>query len=547
MRDYKIEHQVYRLSRYSANMLISLDYNLKNKKMALNFKTFLSIKENITVIIIAFASIILHLGFNNDFGFHRDELLYFSLGQHLDFGYYSVPPFIGFMAFIATKLFGYTLFAARFFPAIMGGLIIVLSAQIAKELRGGAYAQILAAVSLAGSLLFVRAFGLFQPVCFDIFFWTLCMYLLIRYMNTENKKFILYFGLALGFGFLNKYNLIFLLIPVLIVLPFSKYRNLFITKQFYWAVTIALTILLPNIIWQLTHNLPVVDHMTELRSSQLVNMSVGLFILEQLLMIIPATLVGLAGLVYLLFAKRMKKYQLLSVISIIVLSLFILLQGKSYYSAGIYPMLIAAGAVFFEALLKRNIVRITFIVLIILVEWMFLPMGKPIYSPQKMVSYFDNMQDMSGNNDIRRYENNKYHELPQDFADMLGWNELTELTFKAWQKVENKQQCIIFGDSYAEASVICVLGKKYNLPNCLSFNDNFRFWNPATFDDEITDLIYINDEPGKDVKELFADIEQIGTITNPLAREFGLGVYLCRKPTRSFNAFWERIVKERAN
>ncbi len=511
-----------------------------------DFKKYPGQTENIIVLFIALVSVILHLGFNNAFGFHRDEMLYLTLGQHLDFGYFSVPPLIGFIAFISTKIFGYTLFAARFFPALLGGAIIVLSAQIAKELKGGAYAQILTAVSIIGSILFVRAFGLFQPVCFDIFFWTLCLYLIIRYINTEQQKYILYFGLTIGLGLLNKYNLLFLLFAVLVVIPFTKYRKLFLSKYFYWAMLIGFLVVLPNIIWQITHHFPVASHMAELHSSQLVNMSPGLFIFEQFLMIMPVTIIGLAGFVYLLFIKKIEAHRILAFICLVVLLVFILLQGKSYYSAGIYPLLIAAGAVLFEVLLKRNITRIAFVLLLLFVEWRTLPMGKPIYNPDKMVSYFDAMQDKVGNDDVRRFEDNTYHKLPQDYADMLGWNELTDLTYKAWQMVENKNQCVIFGDSYAEASVICVIGKKYNLPNCLSFNDNFRFWNPKTFNTEITDLIYINDKPGDDIKELFADIQRVGIISNPLAREYGLGVYLCRKPTRSFNAAWEQIVKEKA-
>ncbi len=134
--------------------------------------------DRILLLIISFISVIFQLSFYSLFEFHRDELLYFSLGQHLALGYHSVPPFIGFLAFVSTKLFGYTLFAAKFFPALAGGILIYLSGIIAKELKGGLYAQILTAISLLVSLLFIRAFGLFQPVVFDILFWTLAIYLL---------------------------------------------------------------------------------------------------------------------------------------------------------------------------------------------------------------------------------------------------------------------------------------------------------------------------------------------------------------------------------
>jgi hypothetical protein len=43
---------------------------------------------------------------------------------------------------------------------------------------------------------------------------------------------------------------------------------------------------------------------------------------------------------------------------------------------------------------------------------------------------------------------------------------------------------------------------------------------------------------------LFAEIHEIGQISNPLAREFGTKVYLCKKPRQSFNRFWEERIKE---
>lgn len=64
------------------------------------------IKGQAVVPFIALICLLIQLFSNNLFEFHRDELLYFSLGQHLDFGYYSVPPFTGLIAFMSTKLFG---------------------------------------------------------------------------------------------------------------------------------------------------------------------------------------------------------------------------------------------------------------------------------------------------------------------------------------------------------------------------------------------------------------------------------------------------------
>ncbi len=501
--------------------------------------------KGVCISMLAMAGVMIHLLLFRELGFHRDELLFFSLGQHPDFGYFSVPPMIGFLAFVLSKLFGYSLFAAKIVPALLCGVMVWLCAEMAGELGGSFFARFLAAIGFLSSILFLRAFSLFQPVFLDIFFWTVALYFLLRYINTEHRKYLILFGVSVGFGLLNKYNILFLVMAVLVVLPFTRYRKLFRAREFYLAVFVSFIILLPNLIWQLRHGMPVLEHMVELKRTQLNQMGTATFLSEQLLMVFPATLLALPGLIYLLFGSIMQKFKWIGHALLVILLLYLLLHGKSYYSAGIYPLLICSGAVFIERSLSRGFWRAAIVAFLLLFAWMMLPMGIPCKSPEQLVSYFDKVARITHDDAIRRYENNEYRQLPQDYADMLGWEELTVLTNSAWQTVEHKDQCIIFGDNYGEAGAITILGKKYNLPEAISFNDNFRYWVPRTFDKEIIELIYINHELGKDVRLLFRDIVEVGHISNPLAREYGTRVYLCKNPTQSFNKFWkERVASQ---
>jgi hypothetical protein len=89
-----------------------------------------------------------------------------------------------------------------------------------------------------------------------------------------------------------------------------------------------------------------------------------------------------------------------------------------------------------------------------------------------------------------------------------------------------------------------VIGKKYGLPEAVSFNESFKYWIPEQFNPDIKSFIYINDELGEDVDSLFKKITRIGSIQNPDAREFGTTVYLCEEPAESFNKFWKERIKE---
>ncbi len=255
---------------------------------------------------------------------------------------------------VAQLLPGNTLFTLRLFPALAGALLIVITGLMTRELGGKTYAQVLACISLAISLLFMRAFSMFQPVCFDILFWSLILYAFLRYINTEKPVYLILVGVAFGFGFLNKYMVIFLAAGLAIAVIPTSYRKLWINKYSWLAILIALLLLLPNIIWQYIHGFPVLHHMKELKETQLVNVKRMNIIIDQLLMFTISALVWVAGLIWLIRSGNAKKFRVFGYTYVAVLLIFLLLRGKSYYMAGLYPILFAAGGVSWEDVAKKN-------------------------------------------------------------------------------------------------------------------------------------------------------------------------------------------------
>jgi hypothetical protein len=174
-----------------------------------------------------------------------------------------------------------------------------------------------------------------------------------------------------------------------------------------------------------------------------------------------------------------------------------------------------------------------------------LPMGLPVYKAQGLITYFKIVETKYGVVIGRKFEDGSIHSLPQDYADMLGWEELTQVTRKAYEQIVDKKAAFIYAENYGEAGAINIIGKKYRLPDPISFSESFQYWVPEHFDPDITSVVYINHRPpGEDVKSLFRKIEVIGSITNPDSREFGLTVYLCQDPVQSFNEFWTTRLKK---
>ncbi len=492
--------------------------------------------------IIAALNVALHLAFSQNLEYHRDELLYFSQGMHPAWGYASVPPLTGWLSGLVGTTVGYSVWAVKVLPAIFSGIMVLLVAAISRELGGRDYTQILAGIGVVLAPLMLRAFFLFQPVYLDIFFWTLLFYWLVRFQNSSSDRYLYTLGVTLGLGLLNKYLIALWAVSALLALLSTRERKVFGRKALYVAFGISLLVFLPNIIWQIQHEFPVIQHMEALNDSQLVYVDRAQFLSDQLLMGYAVLLLLIPGLYFLL---RHRKYRSVGLTVVFTVALLCLLRGKSYYTAGVFPMLLAAGAVFWGELLTKTLGKILLPTFMLLCVVPLLPLGLPIYKAPELVTFFDKLDRNYGIDAGRRFEDGTIHPLPQDYADMLGWEELTRLVQSAYGQTSDKKHTLIYCENYGQAGAVAIVGKKYGLPQPMCFSESFLYWAPELLDNEIREFIYVNDELGEDLQQSFADIREVGRIQNANAREYGTRVYLCRQPRGDIRAFLlERIAEE---
>ncbi len=519
--------------------------NKTSEKNSIPMRATFEKQTSWTVFIIALFNVAFHLAVAGNLEYHRDELLYFSLGMHPAAGYATVPPMIGCLAWLVQSLFGYSIYAVRLIPAITSGIMIILVARIARELGGSRYSELLAAIGFTISGFGLRTFGLYMPVFIDVFFWTLCILLLIRYINTEDDKYLLFFGIAAGFALLNKYLIGIMFAGLLIIIPFTVYRSVFRKKMFWAGILTAFIIFLPNLIWQINRGLPVFNHMSELNRTQLVHVDRLTFLKEQIMNPAWASVLTVEGIFFLVIGKRAPKFRFLGFLVVFVILSLMILRGKSYYTQGAWPFLIAAGAASFDLRLKTRFVKYLIPIMIVLLTVPLIPIAIPVYKSEGLVKYFSTIEKKYGLVIGRTFEDNSIHSLPQDYADMIGWEQLTRVADSAWMMIDDKKAAFIYGENYGHASAITVIGKKYGLPEAICFSESYRYWFPHEFNPDITSLVYINNTaPGDDVKLLFRKITRIGGITDRNSRESGTSVYLCQDPVDSFNKFWKIRIKD---
>src|SRR6266702_1220885 len=167
------------------------------------------------VLAIAVAMALLHLATNNRYGLHRDELQFLSDARHLDWGFVAYPPMTPFLENISLHLFGLNLVGLRLFSVLTQSLVIFITGRMAWELGGGALAQITAALSVALSPLPLFEGTEFQYSSFDLLWWVLIDYFVIRLLKSDDPRYWLAIGASIGCGLLTKYSILFFIAGLL--------------------------------------------------------------------------------------------------------------------------------------------------------------------------------------------------------------------------------------------------------------------------------------------------------------------------------------------
>jgi len=473
--------------------------------------------------------ILQYLLYNPFYDLQRDEYLHLDQAGHLAWGFQSIPPVTSWIAYVI-KLLGNSVFWIRFFPALFGVLTMVIVWKMISELKGNLYALVLGATCVSFSFL-LRLNLLFQPNSFDTLFWTLLYFALIKYIHTQKAKWLYIASLVFAIGFLNKYNIIFLVIGIFPAILLSQHRKLLAQKHFYAAAVLGLIVIAPNLLWQYHNNYPVFHHLKELADTQLIYVNRLDFLKEQLFFFIGALPVILASLYALLLYPPFRKYRFFFFSFIFTLFAFVYLKAKGYYAIGLYPVYIAFGSVYLGNLkdfLWKKYVKAVFILLPVL---SYILLFNVIFS-MKNPAYILEHQSIYKKAGLLHWEDGKDHQLPQDFADMLGWKELAAKVETAYNKLPKTEKTIVLCDNYGQAGAINYYVKNKNIM-AVSFNADYINW--FDFNKKTINLIRIKDALGSknELEETapFFEISSVAdSITTPLAREYKTTIFVFRNP-----------------
>jgi hypothetical protein len=422
---------------------------------------------------------------------------------------------------------------------LIGTVGIFLVGKLIRNLGGKAVAQIIGMTAYLVSPAFLRPALLLQPVVFNHLFWLLAALVTLRLIRKEDPRQLLWFIPVLGLGWLNKYSIVFYAIALALAAIISSHRKLLWSKYLLITMAGSLVVILPNLLWQHFNNWPVLAHMGELQESQLGNVLLKDFLLAQILMHLPALPVWLGGLILLIVHRDFRKYRVFAWAFGITILLIILLRGKHYYTIAAYTMLVVFGGLAWERWTRRPRRFLMFMILGMMLQigLSVLPFSLPIYKPERMVKYDQKMIDR-GMDVMLKWEDGEVHDLPQDYADMVGWDELGR---KVWDFYDTLPDSVrartwVYGESYGQAGAALYHRPGDSYPEAYSFNDAFMEWIPRSPD--FDHLIYMGSNPR--LPEYFDSIRMVGAVEHPYFRESGMPIYFGSHPTSALYEAWDQ-------
>jgi len=498
-----------------------------------NSKTFFT-DINI-LLLLGLGLFLIHMFTNHQYGFHQDELVVLDNANNLDWGFVEYPPLTPFLARIELTLFGFSLVSARTFAALAHAIVLVLAGLMARELGGKRITQILAAVATAIAPIALIQGSLIQYVTFDFLWSVLIAYLMLRLLKSGDPRWWLAIGAVIGLGMMTKYTMVMFLAGLVGgVLLTDARRYLRSAGAWLWGgVGLSLLIFLPNLIWQIQHRFISLEFLSSIHARDVAIGRADGYLIEQFLFCAnPFTIpFWLAGLYFYFGTPAGKPYRVMGWMYVIPFFIYLFTQGRSYYLAPAYPMLIAAGAVVWQGWIEKLSVQQAR--LVSGTTWGFVLIGAlvggalslpiaPINSPLWNIT----------------------SEVHDTFTEQIGWDEMIQTVagiYAGLPESEKARAGILAGEN-DEAAALNLYRGENGLPKAISGSDSFwlrGYGNPPP------ETLIVVGYSRETANSLFEQCEIAGMITNAYGVENDLrdppNIFICRSPRLPWNELWPRL------
>jgi hypothetical protein len=464
------------------------------------------------------------------YGFHRDELYFIVAGRHPALGYPDQPALTPLLTAGAVWLLGMSPTAIRILPALAIGLCVLLAAAMAHDLGGSRRAQVVAAICLAASG-FLAAGHLAATATYDILAWTVVLWLTIRLLAGADPRLWLAVGVAAGVGLENKHILLFLGAGLVLGLLLARRWDVIRSKWAWAGLGLAVLIWAPNLAWQAANGFPQLAMAAKIGGSD----SRAMVLVQLILLAGPLLfVVAVFGALWLIRDPAARPWRAIGYAIPIVILLDLASGGKSYYAAGIFGPLMAAGGIRVDRWLSRGRPRLrtgVFAVVAVVSAAIVALLVLPVLPAATFAA-----TPLNG--------------IYKETGEQIGWPELAATVDNVVRQLpaDQRNRAVVITDNYGQAAAIELLGD--GSAPVYSGHNAYGEWGPPP-DDRTTAVVVTQGDPTSPSPgrsqywSVFGACRLAARIDNSVGLsndEQGAGVYVCPSIAVPWSQGWPLIV-----
>ncbi len=470
------------------------------------------------------------------YGYHRDELYFIAAGGHPAFGYPDQPPLVPLLCRAMQQLAPGSLLILRLPSALAAAVTTLVSALIARELRGTAAAQVLAAGCTAASAITLATGHFVTTTTFDLLSTTVLCWLIIRGLTRRSGPSLLAAGITVGIGVQFKPQVGLVAVIMVAALAITGPRWPLRSRWLIAGAASAIALGAPYVIWQAIHGWPQLSVAATIGGSA-EGGRVG-FLPFQLVLVSP--LLAPIWIVALRAPYRnvaLRPVRFLSFTYLTLAVLYLAGDGKAYYLASLYPALLAVGAIPVAAWAQRRPAaasasrsgprqrRVTMLLAAVLVS---VGISGMVALPVVPAA------DLRGSVILA---------LNPDQAETVGWPDFVHAVAAVWESLppDQRSHAVIVTDNYGEAGAIDLLGRRSGLPRAYSGHDGYTNWGqPPTTATLVLLLGYGSPEAAAPSFTGCVTASRIENRSGVNNQEHGLPLLLCR-PAQPWPQLWHTL------
>ncbi len=477
-----------------------------------------------------------------NYGYFRDELYYLACADHLAWGYPDHAPLSIFLTWFSRGVFGDSLYAIHLLPTLAGALKIVMTGLIVREFGGRHFAMLLACLCVLAAPVYLGIDMMLSMNAYEPVFWMGCVLSYIWAVRRDDPRYWLMFGAFAGLGVMNKHSMVFFGIAFVIGLLLTRDRKYFADKFLWLGGAVAFILVLPNLIWEYQNDWATIELLSNVQATgKNVILSPPEFVWQQVFILLPFTApIWLAGLWYLLADRYGKSFRTIGIAYLVILGLMIALKAKNYYLAPVYPVLFAAGGVFWETIAERfrtgKAAIVVYASLIAAATAVFAPIAIPLLPSEIFIAYQQKLGLASPKTEVGHGG-----PMPQHFGDRFGWEEMTKATADVYASLppDERERAAIFAGNYGQAGAIDFFGGKYGLPKAISPHQSYFLWGPRDYDGSV---VIVLGSKLADAERNCNSVEERTRVGHPYAMPYEhFNILVCRGTKEPLPALWPRL------